>query len=277
MSIFKTSRLLAVAALATFPLTGAAGDDFGIWTEFAAEKKLTRQFSVDAGIDFRAEQQLKSISRWAGSLGFTYKPLKFLKASAGYAFIYDRNPQESKKNYGNNSGNFNGYNVDHGFWRSKHRFYADLTGKLSIGCLTLSLRERYQMTRSLATTCQRTRFRDFVQGGYTEDVYSWDGDKFMTCEVVENDKKAKTSHYLRSRIEADYSIRHCPLTPFVSFEWSNNLKDNFVLDKTRLTIGGDWKLSKKHKISAAYIYQDGADDDGNDNIHVISVGYKFTF
>ena len=50
-----------------------------------------------------------------------------------------------------------------------------------------------------------------------------------------------------------------------------------MLDKTRLTVGGDWKLSKKHKISAAYIYQDGADDDGNDDIHVISVGYKFTF
>lgn len=220
---------------------------------------------------------MESFSRWAASLGFAYKPAKFLKASAGYAFIYDRNPQESKKNYGNNSGRFNGYNVDHGFWRSKHRFYADLTGKLAIGRLTLSLRERYQMTRSLATSCLRTRFRDPIQGGYTGDKYEWNGDRFMTCEVVENDKKAKTAHYLRSRIEADYNIRNCPLTPYVSFEWSNNLSNDLVLDKTRLTVGGDWKLSKKHKISAAYIYQNGADDDGNDDIHVISVGYKFTF
>lgn len=97
MSIFKTTRLMALAALASFPLSGVAGDDFGLWTEISAEKKLTRQFSIDAGIDFRAEQQLKSISRWAGSLGFSYKPAKFLKASAGYAYIYDRNPQESKK------------------------------------------------------------------------------------------------------------------------------------------------------------------------------------
>ena len=133
MSIFKTTRLLALAALASFPLSGVAGDDFGLWTEISTEKKLTQQFSIDAGIDFRAEQQLKSVSRWAGSLGFSYKPAKFLKASAGYAYIYDRNPQESKKNYGSNSGRFNGYNVDHGFWRSKHRFYADLTGKLAIG------------------------------------------------------------------------------------------------------------------------------------------------
>ena len=218
MSIFKTTRLMALAALAAFPLSGVAGDDFGLWTEISAVKKLTRQFSIDAGIDFRAEQQLESFSRWAASLGFAYKPAKILKASAGYAYIYDRNPQESKKNYGNNSGRFNGYNVDHGFWRSKHRFYADLTGKLAIGRLTLSLRERYQMTRSLATSCLRTRFRDPIQGGYTGDKYEWNGDRFMTCEVVENDKKAKTAHYLRSRIEADYNIRNCPLTPYVSFE-----------------------------------------------------------
>ena len=176
MSIFKTTRLMALAALAAFPLSGVAGDDFGLWTEISAEKKLTRQFSIDAGIDFRAEQQLESFSRWAASLGFAYKPAKFLKASAGYAFIYDRNPQESKKNYGNNSGRFNGYNVDHGFWRSKHRFYADLTGKIAIGRLTLSLRERYQMTRSLATSCKSTRFRDLAQGGYTGEVYVWNGD-----------------------------------------------------------------------------------------------------
>ena len=98
MSIFKTTRLMALAALAAFPLSSVAGDDFGLWTEISAEKKLTQQFSIDAGIDFRAEQQLKSFSRWAGSLGFAYKPAKFLKASAGYAYIYDRNPQESKKN-----------------------------------------------------------------------------------------------------------------------------------------------------------------------------------
>lgn len=103
------------------------------------------------------------------------------------------------------------------------------------------------MTRSLATSCKRTRFRDPIQGGYTGEPYPWNGDKFMTCEVVENDKKAKTAHYLRSRIKADYNIRNCPLTPYVSFEWSNNLSNDLVLDKTRLTVGGDWKLSKSTK------------------------------
>lgn len=38
MSIFKTTRLLALAALASFPLSGVAGDDFGLWTEISAEK-----------------------------------------------------------------------------------------------------------------------------------------------------------------------------------------------------------------------------------------------
>lgn len=277
MNITKFSRILAFAA-ASFPaMTAMAGDDFGLWTELSAEKKITQQFSIDAGIDFRAEQKMKSISRWAGSVGLSYKPLKFLKTSAGYAYIYDRTPQEAKANYGNKSGRFNGYNVDHGFWRSKHRFYADVTGKVDIGRFSFSLRERYQLTRSLATTCLRDRFRDPKQDGYTGDVYTWNGQEFMTHEVTNDDKKAKTTHYLRSRIEAEYNIRHCPVDPFVSFEWSNNLSDALVLDKTRFTIGADWKVAKQHKISVAYLYQNGADDDGNDNIHAINIGYKFSF
>ena len=52
-----------------------------------------------------------------------------------------------------------------------------------------------------------------------------------------------------------------------------------ALAKTRLTLGTDWKISKKHSVSLAYIYQDGAgdDDSGTNNIHVIEVGYKFSF
>lgn len=45
MSIFKTTRLMALAALAAFPLSGVAGDDFGLWTEISAEKN-SRSSSV---------------------------------------------------------------------------------------------------------------------------------------------------------------------------------------------------------------------------------------
>lgn len=277
MSHCKSLRTLVLSAFSVFALTAMAGDDFGIWTDLSFEKKITRQLSVDAGVDFRSEQNLKSVSRWAGSIGLAYKPAKFFKASAGYAYIYDRSPQETKESYGNKSGRFNGYNVDHGFWRSKHRFYVDVTGRVSFSRFTLSLRERYQYTRSLATTCTRDRYRDPKQQGYTGEIYVCNGQEFMTFERVSDDKKAKDANYLRSRLELEYDIRHCPVDPFISFELSNDLSDGLHLDKKRYSVGADWKLSKKHRLSFAYLYQNGADDDGSDNIHVINVGYKFSF
>ncbi len=76
-------------------LHAAAGDDFGIWTNIAAEKKINKAWSVEAGIDFRSEQKLQSVTRWGVSLGADYKPWSFLKLSGGYAFLFVRSLQES--------------------------------------------------------------------------------------------------------------------------------------------------------------------------------------
>lgn len=264
-----------LAALTALPAT--ASDDFGIWTGIGAEKKFNKKFSVEAGLGFRAEQQLKSAARWDASVGVGYKPWRFLKLSAGYVYLYDRSLQEAKVNYGNKSGRKNGYNVDHGYWRSKHRAYFDVTGKVDAGRFTFSLRERYQMTHSMAATCVRDRYRDLAPGGYNKEVYTWNGENFMSYERTTDDKGHKNAHYLRSRFQVEYNIRHCPVDPFVSYELSNNLSDALTLDKTRLTVGADWAITKQHKLSLAYIYQNGADDDGNDDIHVIDIGYKFSF
>lgn len=266
--------VLALAAMVAAP--AVADDDFGLWTSIAAEKKFNKKISLEAGIDFRSEQKLKSVSRWSGSLGVGYKPWKFLKFSAGYAYIYDRSVQEAKVNY-TNSGNINGYNVDHGYWRSKHRAYVDATGKLDVGRFSFSLRERYQYTHTMGTTCLRDRYRDTAPGGYSGDIYYWNGEGFIEKNLVEDDKSHKNNHYFRSRLQVSYDIKGVPLEPFVSYEISNNLSDGFALDKTRITVGTDWKINKKHKLSLAYLYQDGADDDSNDNIHVIDLGYKFEF
>ena len=51
------------------------------------------------------------------------------------------------------------------------------------------------------------------------------------------------------------------------------------LDKSRLTVGTEWKITKQHRIDLAYIYQNSHDADDNDGggLHAISVGYKFKF
>ncbi len=267
--------ILALLAL-LFPFSMSAGDDFGIWTSVGAEKKLNKKFSLEAGMDFRAEQKLGSIARWAPSLGVEYKPFKFLRFSAGYTYIYDRSPQEDKVNY-NSEGKQKGYNIDHGYWRSKHRGYVNVIAKFNVGRFSFSLRERYQLTHSMSATCKRDRLRDKAPGGYSGEVYEYNGVAYMAPERGIDKKSSKNAHYLRSRLQVEYDIRNLPIAPFVAYELSNNLEEAMKLDKTRLTVGADWKINKKHSLSLGYIWQDGADDDGNNNIHVIDIGYKFKF
>lgn len=270
--------LLALALLVS--TTSMASDDFGIWTGIGAEKKLPAGFSIDAGIGFRAEDNLNSAARWDFNVGLGYKPCKNIKFGAGYVLIRDHSLLETKVNY-NKKGNENGYNVDHDYWRTKHRFVFDVTGKVDIGRFTLSLRERYQLTHANSATCVRDRYRDELdrttQGGYTGESYTWNGREFLEYEQTTNDKSGKTTNYLRSRLQLEYNIRHCPLTPFVSYELSNDLSGGFSTDKTRLSVGTDWKISKHHTVSVAYLYQNGHDDDDNNDIHVIDLSYKFKF
>lgn len=271
--LFRAAVLVIAAAA---PSSVQAGDDFGLWTDVSAERKISKRFSVEAGLDFRAEQQLRDASRWSLSAGGSYKATDFLKLATGYAFIRDHSPMEGKVNY-TQKGKVNGYNVDHSFWRSKHRAYFDVTGKLRLGRFGLGLRERYQYTHYMATTIGRDRYRNAMQPGYTGAVYEWNGEQFMELTHGTDDKRAKDAHYLRSRLQIEYNIRRCPVDPFASYELSNNLSDAMHLDKTRLTVGAEWKIQKKHVISLAYIYQNGHDDDDDDDIHVIDLGYKFKF
>ena len=49
------------------------------------------------------------------------------------------------------------------------------------------------------------------------------------------------------------------------------------LDKIRASIGVEYALTKQHKLGIGYVFNHEDDDDGNENIHAINVGYKFKF
>jgi len=266
----KALLLSLTALLAAAP--AAAGDDFGIWTGVAFQKSFNKRFSVDAGVDYRAEQNLRHVARWDLSVGADYKLTRFLKVGAGYVYILDRNPREVEPHY-NKKGQMNGYNIDESYWRRKHRAYAEITGKVSAGRFTFSLRERYQFTHFMADSTVRVKWRDKMPPGYSGDNYQG----YITRTEGMDYKPARNKHFLRSRLMVEYNIRHCPLTPFISYELSNNLSDGFHLDKQRFSVGADWKIKKKHVLSLAYVHEDGADDDTNGNLHAIDIGYKFKF
>lgn len=268
-----------LAALSVLCATNLlAQDDFGVWTSVSAEKSFGKKFSIDAGVENRLQENATKALRWDFGLGASYKVTKFLKLGAGYTYIRGRNLQEVKPRYKKDGVTVNGYNVDHEFWRNKHRLYFDVTGKVAWGRFTFSLRERYLYTHYNKAECLRDKYRTLLQDGYTGDTYIYNGTEFMEYEQTTDQKKAKDKHALRSRLQVEYNIKGLPLNPYASYEVTNDLGDKLRYDKSRVCAGIEWKVTKKHILDFGYIYQTESDnDEGNNNIHAIKVGYTFKF
>lgn len=271
---FRKQLMLALVAVAASPIY--AGDEFGIWTGLGVEKDITKRFSVDAGVDFRSGSNLEYAERWSGTLGLGFKVNSFLKLGAGYTYIHDYEHQDSKVNF-NNKGVENGYNVDHGHWRGKNRAFFDMTGSLKAGRFKFSLRERYVYTHSVATDVKRTRFRDKLVSGHTDNLYPWNGENFLEMTEGIDHKSGKDKHQLRSRLKVEYNIPKCPFNPFVTYEFANDLTDGLDLDRTRLVVGTEWKITKQHVVSMGYLFHQGTDGKHEGALHVIDLGYKFKF
>lgn len=272
-------RLLLVC-FTLLPLSVLADSEAGLWGSVSASKSIGKKWGIGAEVDYRTTDFVKTSSRVSAGLDADYKITRWLKAGAGYSFLYDHSLTSLKEDY-KKSGAFNGYNEDAPFWRSKHRAYFDLTGKLKAGRFTLSLRERYQFTHSMPTTCERTRYRGPVlpnMGVDTEGMLEKQGYYFWPDDVTTAtiDKEEKNTHMLRSRLAVEYNIRHCPVTPSVSYEIQNILNQSFKAAKQRVTAGIDWKVNKKFYLSFDYIYQHEFQPDENEagNLHALSIGAK---
>lgn len=285
-----SKKILFAAALALCSATSAiAQSDFGVWTEIGVEKSFNKKFSLEASVENRMANNATQPQRWNAAIGGSYKPLKWLKLGAGYVFIYNRNFQEAEEKYKENDEGeivlgkdgkpiIEGYNVDHGYWRPRHRAYFDVQGKVDVGRFSISLRERYLYNYYVETEALRDKYRNPSQPGYSGNLYPFNGMEFMKYEQETDTKKAKSKHSLRTRLQVEYDIKGVPLTPFVSCELTNELSNAMQYDKVRAQAGVEWKINKKHILSGAYLYQNENQEIGpNESLHAIKLGYKFKF
>lgn len=285
-----SKKILFAAALALCSATSAiAQSDFGVWTEIGVEKSFNKKFSLEASVENRMANNATQPQRWNAAIGGSYKPLKWLKLGAGYVFIYNRNFQEAEEKYKENDEGeivlgkdgkpiIEGYNVDHGYWRPRHRAYFDVQGKVDVGRFSISLRERYLYNYYVETEALRDKYRNPSQPGYSGNLYPFNGKEFMKYEQEMDTKKAKSKHSLRTRLQVEYDIKGVPLTPFVSCELTNELSNAMQYDKVRAQAGVEWKINKKHILSGAYLYQNENQEIGpNESLHAIKIGYKFKF
>ncbi len=292
----RIAALTAALAAVTLLPQASRADDKGLWTEIGLSKSIGKHFSVDAGVGLRTQDWLGEVSRWDFSVGATYKPAKWFSIGADYVFLHSytagQTEEKVKAEVDEDDGttDFKGYNVntDHAYWRNKHRAVLDLTGKVSWGRVTFALRERYQFTHynPASTTRTQYKYRKPLPDGmppesYTGELYPYSGEYFrkLTIEEEAREKQGKNRHYLRSRLSVEWNIRHCAWTPYASCELINNAThgEDLHLDKTRLCAGAEWRISKRHRLDFAYVYENGHDDDTDGDTHALSISYKLKF
>ena len=159
-----------------------------------------------------------------------------------------------------------------GWDRPRHRLNANLEGVVKIGRVELSLRERLQTT-------------------------------FRT-DSVNRYEKPKSQMVLRSRLMAEYNIRHSKWTPYVLFELHNTLNapgvvnnyksdafyyDNYIT-RYRAGVGAKFRISRSQRLDFYYYfdYDRGYNIDykgnkgdlkgfvqENEFRHIIGISYKF--
>lgn len=251
--------VMCVTAMAA----SAQSDDFGLWTSLEIQKKIDKKWSVGLEAEMRTRDDVKTVDRWSGGLDVSYKILKGLKVSAGYTFLWDNNErisyyEEGDKKVINGAVNAGDPKKRAQYWGPRHRFSVSLTGEKSFGPWGFSLRERWQYTyRPEHVVPERWSY-------YDED---WDGD--------EHTYRGKGKNVLRSRLQVEYKKKGQKVVPFASAEFYNA----WSLEKTRYSVGAEWRITKQHSLDLCYRYQDVRDNDFDfePDTHILSVGYQFKF
>lgn len=267
-------RLIGCLLLAAFilaPVFGANAqsedDEFGVWTTLEASKKINKKLKFDFEAELRTIEGVGDIDRVSVGAGASYKLTKWLKASAGYIFIYSHSLESKKINkvIDKKAGMYE-YEIDAPYWTERHRFHVSLTGDYKVGRVEFSFRERVQYTHTNSATTQETEY------GWSQDI---DTEEYMPADpVVKTDsKKAKDNTTLRSRLSAKWDIRNCKVTPFASVELYTRLDKWKGCDKLRYRIGASYKINKDNEISLFYLYQDANDDDEPKG-HAVGIGYS---
>jgi len=263
-------KLRLFILIAFLPLTSylsplrAQGDDFGLNFTLEAQKKLSKQFSLNLEGEMRTRDNTSKADRWSIGLGLDWKATKWLKASAGYTLLYDNNERisyfdELDDEVLDGDASVGDPKKCAKYWGTRHRFNVSLTfDKKLFGDFKFSLRERWQYT-------YRPEYTIGERWSYFDNAY--DG--------KEKTYDSKSKHVLRSRLQVEYDKKGLNFTPYANVEFFNAMS----LEKVRYTVGLDWKLSKQHTLGAFYRYQhvNKDDDELEANRHLLGVSYKFKF
>ena len=223
MTIKKSLWLLLL--LFTLQTSFSQEDDFGMWYSATTELKLVKNLELDFDINLRTYDNASKIEEAFFDIGLTYVFSKYLSAAASYRFTE--------------------YNEKNDTFYPRHKWFADLKGKMPLGDFDISARLRFEQ-------------------------------RYKTYYKDENDKEPQ--EHLRVKPKVLYNIPSFPVNPYVLSElffpvFNEDKKD---LDKIRYTAGFEYNISKKHSVELEYTFQRDYYPKLTD-INIISVNYNLKF
>jgi hypothetical protein len=225
MMMMTTNKLVLVILLICTSSISFSQDDFGIWYSITAEKKLVKNLGLDLDANVRTFNNASKIEEAFFDIGLSYKVNKYLSAAVSYRFTEFKEKDD--------------------LFHPRHKWFADLKGRLPIGDFDLSARLRFQQR-------YKTYFRDT------------------------NDKESKEAG--RIKLKLLYNIPSFPVNPYLSSEFFFPIftQSERVVEKNRFMAGIEYKIAKKHSFDLEYMHQRDFLPHISD-INVVSAGYNFKF
>ena len=285
--------LFTVACLSSSVATAqdfSVDDDFGVDISVGAEKELLPDFEISLEGNLRTQDNTQRVERYLLGAELSYKFLntkKFdMKVSGGFEYMWNQKMEETnlaKTPYPffatdaqgdviyDNLGqpvfdkNYCNYNVDERYWRNRHR--------TSLG-LSASYSPNKRWSFQLKETVQYNHY--CREDSINQYEYRWDenddGDKYLPAPDI--DRKSvdpKDRFVLRSKFTVEYNVKGIPLNPFASIDYGCGM--NYTANKWKYSVGADYTINKKHKLTLYYRFQT-EDDDDEPNGHMLGLGYK---
>lgn len=286
--------------LATIALIASAAamaqserDDLGVDVSIGAEKEILPNLDLSVEANVRTQEHSERIERYVigGELGYKFlNTATFdMKVSGGFEYMWQQKMAETKTAKTpypfaqfDEQGNpvydaqgmpvpdtrYRNYNVDERYWRNRHRTSLGLSA-------TYSPNKRWSF--QLKETVQYNHY--CREDSINQYEYRWnendDGDKYLPAPGI--DRKGvdpKDRFILRSKLTVEYNVKDLPLNLFASVDYGCGL--NYTANKWKYTLGEEWSINKKHKITCFFRYQTEDDDDEPDGL-MIGMGYKIKF
>lgn len=290
----KKYFLTAIALIAsTAAMAQSERDDFGVDVSIGAEKEILPNLDLSVEANVRTQEHSERIERYVigGELGYKFlNTATFdMKVSGGFEYMWQQKMAETKTAKTpypfakfDEQGNpvydaqgmpvpdtrYRNYNVDERYWRNRHRTSLGLSA-------TYSPNKRWSF--QLKETVQYNHY--CREDSINQYEYRWnendDGDKYLPAPGI--DRKGvdpKDRFILRSKLTVEYNVKDLPLNLFASVDYGCGL--NYTANKWKYTLGEEWSINKKHKITCFFRYQTEDDDDEPDGL-MIGMGYKIKF